>query len=174
MDIHAAEKLIRDVPDFPKPGIVFKDITPLLQDPQAWKAVLEKMQAQLSDSGAQSMVGVESRGFLFAAPLAYQMGAGLVLVRKPGKLPADTLSQEYALEYGTDQLEIHRDALRPGQPVVICDDVLATGGTAAATAALIERAGGKVVGFAFMVELAFLNGRERLGGVPVHSVYRYG
>ncbi len=173
MDVKSAERLIRDVPDFPKPGIVFKDITPLLQDPAGWRAVVDEMCAQVGSAQASAMVGVESRGFLFAAPMAYQLNVGLALVRKPGKLPADTLTQEYALEYGTDRLEVHRDAFEPGQPVIIVDDVLATGGTAEAAAALVREAGAHVVGFAFLVELSFLGGRERLGGVPVHSVYRY-
>lgn len=173
MNLADAEKTMRDVPDFPKPGIVFKDITPLLQNASAWRVVVDELCAKVGALEPDVLVGVESRGFLFAAPMAYAMHRGVALVRKPGKLPADTISQSYDLEYGTDTLEMHRDAVEPGQSVVIVDDVLATGGTAAATAELIERAGGRVVGFAFLVELEFLGGRERLNDKPVVSLYRY-
>ncbi|MEY3015350.1 MAG: adenine phosphoribosyltransferase [Pseudomonadota bacterium] len=173
MSIHDAEKLIRDVPDFPKPGIVFKDIAPLLADGRAWRVVTEAMIAEVAPWKPEKLAGIESRGFLFSAPLAFELGRGLVLVRKPGKLPWEVVREEYALEYGSDAIEMHVDAVRPGERVVIVDDVLATGGTAAATRRLVERAGGVVVGFAFMVELAFLGGRERLGDVPVASIYRY-
>lgn len=173
MSIHDAEKLIRDVPDFPKPGIVFKDIAPLLADGKAWRVVTEAMIAEVSACKPEKLAGIESRGFLFSAPLAYEMGRGLVLIRKPGKLPWKVVREEYALEYGTDTIEMHVDAVAPGERVVIVDDVLATGGTAAAAKRLIEKAGGVVVGFAFMVELGFLGGRERLGDVPIASIYRY-
>jgi adenine phosphoribosyltransferase len=174
MSLAEAEKLIRDVPDFPKPGIVFKDIAPLLGRGPAWRTVTEALLAEVAKLRPDRIAGIESRGFLFAAPLAYELGRGLVLVRKPGKLPWQVVREEYALEYGSDAIEMQVDAVAPGDRVVIVDDVLATGGTAAATRRLIERAGGVVVGFAFLVELEFLGGRARLGEAPVASIYRYG
>ncbi|MCO4760815.1 MAG: adenine phosphoribosyltransferase [Myxococcales bacterium] len=173
MPLHYAESLIRDVPDFPKPGIVFKDIAPLLQDGQAWITVSDALTRAAVDMGPSKLLGVESRGFLFAAPIAYKMGAGVVLVRKPGKLPWKTVTTEYALEYGTDSIEMHIDALTPGEPVVIVDDVLATGGTAEATAKLVEAAGGTVAGFVFLIELKGLSGRNRLGERPIFSLFSY-
>ena len=173
MSLDTAERLIRDVPDFPKPGIVFKDIAPLLGDGEAWREVLEAMTAHVGALNPDKIAGVESRGFLFCAPLSDRLGTGMVLVRKPGKLPWQTVREQYALEYGSDAIEIHVDAVQPGERVVIVDDVLATGGTAAATRRLVERVGGVVVGYAFMVELSFLAGRDRLGGLPVASLYRY-
>jgi len=173
MSLDTAERLIRDVPDFPKPGIVFKDIAPLLGDGDAWREVLDALTALVGAMAPDKIAGVESRGFLFCAPLADRLGKGMVLVRKPGKLPWQTVREQYALEYGSDAIEIHVDAVQPGERVVIVDDVLATGGTAAATRRLVERVGGVVVGYAFMVELGFLGGRDRLGDIPVASLYRY-
>ncbi len=169
MDLKALEAMIRDVPDFPKPGILFKDITPLLQDGAAFAAVIDLFAERYRDRGIEQVVGVEARGFVFAAALAKTIGAGLALVRKPGKLPYQTISERYALEYGTDCLELHEDAFAQHQRALIVDDLLATGGTAAATAALVEKAGGQVVEIAFLIELAFLQGRQRLAQYPVQS-----
>jgi adenine phosphoribosyltransferase len=165
--------LIRNVPDFPKPGILFKDITPLLQNGPALRAVIDDLADAVAHLDFDVVVGIESRGFLFAAPLAYKLGKGLALVRKPGKLPAQKMRQEYALEYGTDAIEMHVDALQPGQRALLLDDVLATGGTAAAAIALIERVGGTLAGTAFLVELGFLNGRDKLGSAPVVSLLQW-
>ncbi len=170
MDIKA---LIRDIPDFPKPGIMFRDITTLLRDPQGLKYTLDRMGEQCAPLRPDYVVGMESRGFIFAAPLAYQLNAGFIPVRKPGKLPAEVHSAEYALEYGTDRLEIHQDAIPRGSRVLITDDVIATGGTAAATAQLIQQAGGELVGFAFLSELTFLNGRQALPNVPIIALIEY-
>ncbi|MBI4546150.1 MAG: adenine phosphoribosyltransferase [Gemmatimonadetes bacterium] len=164
---------IRDIPDFPQPGIMFKDITPLLSDARLFPEVVEGLAAEFAEQSIEQVVGIESRGFIFAAPLALELGCGFVPVRKPGKLPFRTLRVDYELEYGSDALEAHVDAIRPGQRVLIVDDVLATGGTAAATARLVSKLGGQIVAAAFIVELAFLGGRGRLAGVPVHSVLRY-
>lgn len=158
---------IRDIPDFPKPGIVFKDITPVLQDPEAYRAFIDLLIAEYQDQCLDAVVAVDARGFLFGGALAYALGIGLVPVRKKGKLPAKTHEVSYDLEYGSATLEIHEDALKPGARVVILDDLLATGGTVAATLQLCKALGAEVVGCAFMVELTFLGGRERLGGVPV-------
>jgi len=160
---------IRDVPDFPKPGIVFKDITPLLANGNAFAAVVSEL-ACLVDKDVDAIVGIESRGFIFGAALAQQLGLGLITVRKPGKLPADVHSVEYELEYGVDRLEIHRDALSCGHKVVIVDDLLATGGTAAATVRLVEKLGADVAACLFVIELSFLNGSTVLGDVPAHSL----
>lgn len=165
--------LIREIPDFPKPGIGFKDITTVLKDARAFRETVQQMAAPFRSDGVEAVVGVESRGFVFGAPIAYELGAGFVLIRKPGKLPADTLSTTYQLEYGTDTLEIHTDAIQPGQKVLIVDDLLATGGTISAAADLVRRLKGEIVGFSFFVELAFLRGRERLEGYRVHSLVRY-
>ncbi len=154
---------IRDVPDFPKKGILFKDITTLLKDRDAFRAAIDQLTAAFRADNVDVVVGMESRGFIFGAPLAYNLGAGFVPVRKLGKLPAETLRVEYALEYGTNTLEIHKDAIEPGQRVLIVDDLLATGGTVAATIELVRRLGGEVVGLGFLVELLFLNGRRYLG-----------
>jgi adenine phosphoribosyltransferase len=164
---------IREIPDFPKPGILFYDITTLLKDPAAYREAIDLMVAPYRDERVDIVVGMESRGFIFSAPLAYQLGAGLVPVRKLGKLPAETLTVEYALEYGSNTLEIHRDAIRPGQRVLIVDDLLATGGTVHGTIELVERLQGEVVGLAFLVELDFLKGRERLADRQVTSVIAY-
>lgn len=164
---------IRDVPDFPKPGIVFKDITPLLADGAAFSAVVSEMATHVGED-VDAIVGIESRGFIFGAALAQQLGLGLVTVRKPGKLPAEVLSIEYELEYGVDRLEIHRDALSQGHRVVIVDDLLATGGTAAATVQLVRNLGAEVAGCLFVIELGFLDGRKALPGVEVDSLINYG
>ncbi len=156
------EDHIRDVADFPKPGIVFKDITPLLADEEAFRFAVDALAGHFSGHRVDKVLGVEARGFILAAPVAYRLGAGFVPVRKPGKLPWEIEAEEYVLEYGTDLLEIHRDGIRPGEQVLIVDDVLATGGTASATVRLVERLGGDVVGLAFIMELAFLGGRLKL------------
>ncbi len=165
--------LIRDVPDFPKPGILFKDITPMLQDCVAFGQVIDAFAEMYGGQDVQAVVGMESRGFIFGAPLALKMGVPFVPVRKAGKLPADTEKVSYALEYGEATIEIHRDALAPGQRVLVVDDLLATGGTAAATIDLIERLDAKVLACAFVIELAFLEGRGKLGDVPVDSLITY-
>ena len=164
---------IREVPDFPKPGILFYDITTLLKDAAAYREAIDLMVSPYHDQRIDLVVGMESRGFIFSAPMAYQLKAGLVPVRKLGKLPAETVSVEYALEYGTNTLEVHKDAIQPGQRVLIVDDLLATGGTVSGTIELVERLAGQVVGLAFLVELDFLKGRERLRGQSIHSVIRY-
>lgn len=158
---------IRNVPDFPVAGIQFKDITTLLQDSVPFAASVEALLARYQDRGIDIVVGIESRGFIWGAILAYEMGAGFVPVRKPDKLPAETIRAEYTLEYGTNALEMHRDAIRPGQKVLVVDDLLATGGTAQATCELVEQLGGQVVGVAFLIELTFLHGRDKLPGYDV-------
>ncbi len=172
----SAEELrakIREVPDFPKPGILFYDITTLLKDAVAYREAIKLMLDPYRGDQLDIVIGMESRGFIFSAPMAIELGAGLVPVRKLGKLPAETISVEYALEYGSNTLEIHRDAIEPGQKVLIVDDLLATGGTVQGTIELVERLKGEVVGLGFLVELEFLNGRERLGDRGVTSVIRY-
>jgi adenine phosphoribosyltransferase len=164
---------IREIPDFPKPGILFYDITTLLKDPAAYRAAIDAMLAPYAGQKVDIVVGMESRGFIFSAPMAYQIGAGLVPVRKLGKLPAETISVEYALEYGSNTLEVHRDAIQPGQKVLIVDDLLATGGTVRGTVELVQRLHGDIVGLAFLVELSFLKGRERLTDLVVSSVIQY-
>jgi len=171
-DVHL-QGLIRDIPDFPKPGIVFKDITPLLGDAAAFAYAIDTLAARFADHPVDKVVGIEARGFLLAAPIAYLMGAGFVPVRKPGKLPWRTRAEEYSLEYGTDRLEMHDDGIVEGDNVLIVDDVLATGGTAAATLRLVAAAGGTVVGVGFVIELAFLGGRARLGDNPAVSLITY-
>ena len=172
----SAEELrarIREIPDFPKPGILFYDITTLLKDRDAYRESIDLMLAPWREDQVDLVVGMESRGFIFSASMAYLLNAGLVPVRKLGKLPAETISVEYALEYGSNTLEIHRDAIQPGQRVLIVDDLLATGGTVRGTIDLVERLHGEVVGLGFLVELEFLKGRERLQGLRVESVVRY-
>jgi len=164
---------IRDVPDFPRPGIVFRDITPLLSDPTAFGLTVDAMVEAVGDRPVDKVVGIEARGFILAAPVAYRLGAGFVPVRKQGKLPGPVVGEGYALEYGTDQLEIHADALTAGDSVLVVDDVLATGGTAAATVRLVERLGATVVGLAFVIELDDLGGRSRLDPYPVASLLHY-
>lgn len=160
---------IRDVPDFPKPGIVFKDITPLLRDPTAFHAFIDQLADAFGDKNLDAIVAIDARGFLFAGALSRVLNIGIVPVRKRGKLPAETLHEAYELEYGTAILEMHADALRPGERVLVLDDLLATGGTVAACLKLCRRLGAEVVGCAFLVELSFLNGRDRLGDVPVFA-----
>ncbi|UCF80845.1 MAG: adenine phosphoribosyltransferase [Acidobacteriota bacterium] len=164
---------IRDVPDFPKKGIVFKDITPLLQSPEAFLHAVRLMAGPFRDKGVSKVAGIESRGFIFGTALAQAFGAGFVPVRKKGKLPYKTLSESYALEYGTDAVEVHEDAVEQGERVLLVDDLLATGGTAAASVALLRRLGAEIAGATFLIELAFLQGRERIPDVPFHTVLRY-
>ncbi len=166
-------ELVRDIPDFPKPGIVFKDITPILKSPAAMRGLVEHWAAAYAERGIQSIAGVESRGFLFGAALALEMNLPFVPIRKPGKLPADTVSAEYELEYGTDAVEIHRDALEPGERVLLIDDLLATGGTLEASARLIETVGGKIAAIACVIELGFLEGRGKLEGHDIDCVITY-
>ena len=167
-------QVIRDVPDFPKPGILFKDITPVLQDPAAYQASIDGLQGLLAGVPVDVFAAIESRGFLFAGPLGLAMGKGVALLRKQGKLPAETFAASYDLEYGQATLEVHRDAFRPGQAVMIVDDLLATGGTALASAELVRKAGGEVAGFLFLVELEFLGGRAKLGEkAPVFSLVQF-
>lgn len=167
------KSLIREVPDFPKPGILFYDITTLLKDKDGWRCVVSSLRDRYADAEVDAVVGIEARGFIFAPTLAYALGTGFVPVRKPRKLPAETERIEYALEYGTDALEMHKDAIEPGQRVLIVDDVLATGGTAAAVTKLVERVGGVVAGAAFVLELDFLYGREKLKGYDIFSLLHY-
>jgi adenine phosphoribosyltransferase len=167
------KKLIREIPDFPKPGILFYDITTLLKNAAGLKAVIDALQARYEHVSIDTVLGIEARGFIFAPALACALGAGFVPVRKPNKLPAATEGVEYQLEYGTDRLEIHQDAVAPGQNVLILDDLLATGGTAAAVARLVEKLGGHVAGLGFVVELDFLKGREKLAGYDVFSLVHY-
>jgi adenine phosphoribosyltransferase len=168
-----AKALIRDVPDFPQPGIVFKDITPLLADENAFSSVIDLIVVHYGRGNVDKVVGIEARGFILASPVAYHFGAGFVPVRKEGKLPWESEKEEYALEYGTATLEIHKDAIRPGERVLIVDDVLATGGTASATARLVEGLGGKVVGIACLIELTFLEGRKALGDYEFFSLISF-
>jgi adenine phosphoribosyltransferase len=164
---------IRDIPDFPKPGIVFKDITPLFLDAGALREAVDALAAYARERRAEYVVSAEARGFVLGAAVAVEVGAGFILGRKPGKLPREVASVEYALEYGVDALEVHADAIRDGSRVLVHDDLLATGGTASALCGLVERAGGTVAGCAFVIELAFLGGRKRLEGYDVSSLIRY-
>ncbi len=165
--------LIRDIPDFPRPGIVFKDITPLLRDPEGLRLACELLAAGYREDRVDLVVGIESRGFIFAAPIALALGAGFALARKQGKLPGTTVGASYALEYGNAEIELQRDAVAAGQRVLLVDDVIATGGTAAATVRLVRELGGVVVGASFLIELAFLNGRKALDGVRVEAALRF-
>jgi adenine phosphoribosyltransferase len=169
----AVRARIRDVPDFPKKGIVFKDITPVLSDARTFRAVIDALVDRWKDARIDKVIGIESRGFIFAAPLAYALGAGFTIVRKPGKLPWETIREVYALEYGEGSLELHIDAVGPGERVLVVDDVLATGGTADAVGRLVARQGAQLVAYSFMVELSFLNGARRLGAQNVHALIRY-
>ncbi|OGF97946.1 MAG: adenine phosphoribosyltransferase [Candidatus Glassbacteria bacterium RBG_16_58_8] len=166
-------RAVRDIPDFPKKGIVFKDITPVLQDRDLFRSAIDIFAGRYRGKGIEKVVGIESRGFLFASALAYQIGAGLIPVRKPGKLPYQTERASYQLEYGQDAVEIHRDAISAGESVLAVDDLLATGGTMAATLGLVERLGGKVYEVAFLIELGFLNGRDRLRDREIFSVLKF-
>jgi adenine phosphoribosyltransferase len=167
------KSLIRNVPDFPKPGILFYDITTLLRDPEGFKAAIESLAAPFAGAGIDIVVGIESRGFILGGAVADRLGAGFCPIRKPGKLPAKTLRESFSLEYGTDSIEIHADAIHPGQRVLVVDDVLATGGTARAAVSLVKGLGGTLHGLAFLIELDFLNGREKLAGEQVTGVLHY-
>jgi adenine phosphoribosyltransferase len=167
------KRYIREVPDFPKPGILFYDITTLLQDPLALRMTVDRFVWFFSNRQIDKVVGIESRGFMFGPIVAYDLNAGFVPVRKPGKLPAEKVRQTYDLEYGSDTIEIHRDAIQPGENVLIVDDLIATGGTAKATAQLVESLGGTVSGFGFIIELTFLPGREKLQGYDIASLIQY-
>jgi adenine phosphoribosyltransferase len=172
-DVGWLKEHIRDIPDFPKPGVGFKDITPLLADVEAFRATVDALAAHFAGTQVDKVLGIEARGFIVAAPVAYRLGAGFVPVRKAGKLPWAVEKQEYQLEYGTDLLEIHRDAVAPGERALIIDDVMATGGTAEATVRLVEKLGGVVVGLGFCIELGFLGGRSKLAGHDVVSLIEY-
>jgi len=173
MELAQLKNLIRDVPDFPKAGISYKDITTLLKDPAGLMAAIRAMLGPFADDGVELVVGIESRGFILATPMALDLGCGFVPVRKPGKLPAETLRQEYDLEYGSDAVEIHADAIAPGQKVLLVDDVLATGGTLAATCQLLEKLGAEIVGISVLAELSFLQGRDRLPECRLASAIVY-
>ncbi|MGB3976112.1 MAG: adenine phosphoribosyltransferase [bacterium] len=164
---------IRDIPDFPKPGIIFKDITPLLADPQAYQTAIDTMIEPFINEKITKVVGVEARGFLFAPMIASRLKAGIIPVRKPGKLPFKTKSYTYDLEYGTDTIEMHTDAITAGDRVLIVDDLLATGGTVNAACRLVEQLGGEIAGLVFLIELAFLNGREKINRYKIHSLLKY-
>jgi len=166
-------KAIRDVPDFPKKGIIFKDITTLLKDKDALRLAIDLLAERYTGKGIDLVLGVEARGFIIAGIMAYKLGTGFIPVRKPGKLPAETIKETYELEYGTDSIEIHKDAIKPGQTVLIADDLLATGGTARASVELVRKLGGKVYGLAFLIELEFLNGRKKLEGLDIFSLIKF-
>jgi adenine phosphoribosyltransferase len=165
--------LIRDIPDFPEPGVVFKDITPVLGDGKALSILVDALAEPHKKSGITKVAGIEARGFTLATPVADRLGAGFIPVRKPGKLPHETMREDYALEYGTDALEVHIDSVTQGEKVLVVDDVIATGGTAAAAVRLLRTVGAEVVGIAVFIELAFLGGAEKLDGVPLHALVRY-
>jgi adenine phosphoribosyltransferase len=169
----AIRDLIRDIPDFPKKGIIFKDITPVLNEPVAFHQVIQAISDRYAGQKVDKIAAIESRGFIFGAPVAFALQKGLAIIRKPGKLPYATFREEYSLEYGTDIIEIHQDAFQPGDRVVLVDDLLATGGTALAAARLIEKAGGKVAEICFLIELGFLHGREKIGNYPIHSFVKF-
>jgi len=171
-NVEQLSRLIRDIPDFPKPGVVFKDITPILADPAALPLAIESLTRPFCDQAVDIVVGPESRGFIFATAAAQGLSAGFVPIRKPGKLPCKTKKIEYELEYGTDALEIHEDAIRPGMRVLLMDDLLATGGTMSACCELVKLLRGEIVGAAFLIELCFLHGRQKLEGIPIHSVIK--
>ena len=171
--IEKLKQMIRDVPDYPKKGIIFKDITPLIKDGDSLRVSLDLLSEPFKKKGVTAVLGMESRGFIFGVPVAERLGTGFVPVRKEGKLPAETICEEYELEYGTDKLEIHRDALTVNDNVLIIDDLLATGGTAQATVELVKKTGAKVAGIAVLIELRFLNGRDRIKNINVHSLIEY-
>lgn len=171
--MHKVEKYIRSIPDFPEEGIIFRDVTTVTQSPEGLQLAIDGMQEKIQDKDFDVIVGLEARGFIFGMPIAYNMKKGFVPVRKKGKLPCKTISETYELEYGTAEIEIHTDAIQPGQKVIIVDDLIATGGTVAAAIKLIERLGGEVVGCVFLVELAGLNGKAALEGYPVDAVITY-
>lgn len=165
--------LVRDIPDFPRPGVVFKDITPVLGDARAFAELIEALTEPFVDAGVTKVAGIEARGFTLATPVADRLDAGFIPLRKPGKLPYDTMREEYALEYGTDALEVHVDAVSEGEKVLLVDDVIATGGTAAAAIRLLRRIGAEVVGLSVFIELVFLGGSDHLDGVPLHALLKY-
>ena len=167
------EEYVRSIPDFPEPGVIFRDVTSILQDADGLNLAIDSMQSYLKDMDLDVIVGLESRGFMFGVPLAYNLHKAFVPVRKKGKLPCETISQTYDLEYGSEEIEIHKDAIRPGQKVAVVDDLIATGGTVEAAVKLIERLGGEIVKIVFLMELEGLNGREKLEGYNVDSVIRY-
>ena len=173
--MESVKQIIRDIPDFPKKGIIFKDITPLLADASAFRKIINTLKERYSAKQIDRVVGVEARGFIFASALAYALEAGTTMVRKPGKLPYSTFQETYSLEYGTDTIEIHQDAFEPGERIVLIDDVLATGGTLAATLNLIRKnfESVEIVEVAFLIELDFLNGRDKIKGVPIHSLIHF-
>ena len=173
MNPESLKKLIREVPDWPKPGILFYDITTLLKDKQGFRALIDNLYDHYHGQPVDLVAGIEARGFIFGPALAYRLGAGFVPIRKPKKLPSKTAVETYELEYGTDSLEIHQDAVQKGQRVLVCDDLLATGGTAAASVRLVRKLGGKVMGCGFAVELTFLHGRDKLQNVDVYSLLQY-
>ncbi len=166
-------KLVREIPDYPKPGVTFRDITPLLGDAGGFSRAVDELVHRFAGVGVDRVLGMEARGFILAAPVAYRLHAGFIPVRKAGKLPWAVVREEYSLEYGSDKLEIHRDAIHPGERILVIDDVLATGGTAEATCRLVEALGGEVVGLGFLIELDELGGRERLQGRPIESLVHY-
>jgi adenine phosphoribosyltransferase len=167
------EELIRDIPDFPEKGVVFKDITPVLGDPHAFRALIDAMAEPFGDQGITKVAGIEARGFTLATPVADRIGAGFIPLRKPGKLPFETVKEEYELEYGIDALEVHTDAVFEGEKVLLVDDVIATGGTAQAAIQLLRHVGADVVGLSVFIELVFLGGANRIDGVPIHALLRY-
>ncbi len=167
------KSFVRDIPDFPKPGIVFKDITPLLKNPQAFSQAIAQMSEPWQGQPIDHVIGIESRGFMFGAPMAVRLGAGFIPIRKPHKLPAEAFEVEYDLEYGKDKLGVHKDAVRPGERVLIVDDVLATGGTMQACVELARKLGADVAGIAFLIELSFLNGRQKIQGQKIHRLIEY-
>jgi len=167
------ETLIRDIPDFPEKGVIFKDITPVLGDPEAFETLIDSMSSPFIDKGITKVAGIEARGFTLATPVANRIGAGFIPLRKPGKLPYETVKEEYELEYGIDALEMHTDALFDGEKVLLVDDVIATGGTAAAAIRLLRHLGADVVGFSVFIELAFLGGAEKIDNVPIYALLRY-
>ena len=173
MDLDQLKALVRDVPDFPQEGVLFKDITPLLADPLAFSTVIDMIVVHFGRGNVDKVVGIEARGFILASPVAYHFGAGFVPIRKKGKLPWDSINAEYELEYGSASLELHVDGILPGERVLIVDDVLATGGTARAAASLVEQVGGKVCGIACLIELDFLKGREKLPGHELFTLIHY-
>ncbi len=173
MDVKKLQDAIRDVPDFPKEGILFRDITTLLMKPDLLKKTVDLLADPYRGTGVRKIVGIESRGFIFGTAIAYALDAGFIPVRKPGKLPAEILREEYELEYGTDAVEIHRDAIAPGEKVAVVDDLLATGGTMAATLKLLGKLNAEVAGVSFLVELGFLKGREKLDGYDIHTLITY-
>ncbi|MGH8909767.1 MAG: adenine phosphoribosyltransferase [Egibacteraceae bacterium] len=173
LDTSVLRRKVRDIPDFPREGVVFKDITPLLADPAAFSSAVDAIVVSFGRGTIDKVAGIEARGFIIAAPVAYHFGAGFVPLRKKGKLPYETLAEQYELEYGEETLEVHTDAFSPGERVLIVDDVLATGGTAKAACALVERCGGEVAGLAFLIELRFLSGATKLDGYDVISLLRY-